>query len=395
MRKLRSFFSNLLIFTLVFVIGFTVLNAIINRPAKGKDISSDDLYTDGITDTTYYSQLGPTQQEIYDCLYETASVGGLSYTFKNINFDLYGEYLNDVVYALEHEHPELFWLDGGWTARGMYGIGDNNDSMTVELTTFDYWKYTVNPQKYIDALNNEINNVADMAQGLPDDYSKVKFVHDYLVTSASYDHETLEEALKTSHSASSEYIFSAYGCLVNKKTVCAGYAKSFMLILNRLGIPCNYVTGDAGERHGWNSVILDNDSYYVDVTWDDSDYTDDNGQPLYPNDAEYGLFCITTDELEKTHTIDNDFIIPEFDAEKYNYFVYQGYYIDSYSFERLQSVVERQTDKKIISIKFSSENELNKAINDIKRWNKIPIIADSENARYKADKTRYILTLLL
>ncbi len=395
MRKLRSFFSNLLVFTLVIVIGFTIMNAIINRPAKGKDINSENLSADGITDTTYYSQLGPTQQEIYDRLYEAASVGGLSYTFKNINFDLYGEYLNDVVYALEHEHPELFWLDGGWSARGMYGLGENNDSITVELTTFDYWKYTVDPQKYIDALNSEINSVAAMAQDLPDDYSKVKYVHDYLVTSASYDHETLEEALKTSHSASSEYIFSAYGCLVNKKTVCAGYAKAFMLILNKLGIPCNYVTGDAGERHGWNSVILDNDSYYVDVTWDDSDYTNSSGQPLYPNDAEYGLFCITTEELEKTHTIDTDFIIPEFDAEKYNYFIHQGYYIDTYSFDRLQTIVEKQKDKKIISIKFSSENELDKAIKDIKQWNKIPTIAASSKPRYKADKTRFILTFLL
>ena len=99
MRKLRSFFSNLLIFTLVFVIGFTVLNAIINRPAKGKDISSDDLYNDGITDTTYYSQLGPTQQEIYDCLYETASVGGLSYTFKNINFAQFKAFVNFIIFC--------------------------------------------------------------------------------------------------------------------------------------------------------------------------------------------------------------------------------------------------------------------------------------------------------
>ena len=57
--------------------------------------------------------------------------------------------------------------------------------------------------------------------------------------------------------------------IVNKKTVCAGYAKAFQLLLTKLNIPCYYIVGFAKEAHAWNIVKLDG-YYNVDLTWDDA-----------------------------------------------------------------------------------------------------------------------------
>ena len=64
---------------------------------------------------------------------------------------------------------------------------------------------------------------------------------------------------------------SAYSALVNGRTVCAGYARAFQYLMQRLGIPCYYCTGYAGEDHAWNIIKLGEDYYNVDVTWDDTD----------------------------------------------------------------------------------------------------------------------------
>lgn len=64
---------------------------------------------------------------------------------------------------------------------------------------------------------------------------------------------------------------SAYSGLVNGKTVCAGYSRAFQYLMMRLGIPCYYCTGYAGESHAWNIVKLGDDYYNVDLTWDDTE----------------------------------------------------------------------------------------------------------------------------
>ena len=63
---------------------------------------------------------------------------------------------------------------------------------------------------------------------------------------------------------------SAYSALVLGKTVCAGYARAYQYLLQKLGIPCYYCTGYAGENHAWNIVKLEDTYYNVDVTWSDT-----------------------------------------------------------------------------------------------------------------------------
>lgn len=93
------------------------------------------------------------------------------------------------------------------------------------------------------------------AQGLPNDYEKVKFVHDWLCKNVTY---------------SIEYNTDIYGVFVNGYANCYSYAKAFISILTCLNIPCIEVSS-IDMNHSWNLVYLNGEWYHVDVTWDDYD----------------------------------------------------------------------------------------------------------------------------
>ena len=96
------------------------------------------------------------------------------------------------------------------------------------------------------------------------DKDKIKAVHDYMVKSYSYDFGNAEESS------------GFYGPLTTGQAVSTGYSELFCLFMTTLGIDAGTVTGyntqNIGTRilHTWNSVTLDGNVYYVDVTWDDS-----------------------------------------------------------------------------------------------------------------------------
>ena len=102
------------------------------------------------------------------------------------------------------------------------------------------------------------DEIINAALALPDEYAREKYVHDSLTERITYD-------------LSAEMSQSAYSALVDGRTVCAGYARAFQYIMQRLGVPCYYCTGYAGESHAWNIVGMEDGYYNVDVTWDDTD----------------------------------------------------------------------------------------------------------------------------
>lgn len=345
----------------------------------------------------YYEQLTPTEQTLYRELYKTAQSGKLKCSISEVDYDTYAAAANRAVQALSFDRPELFWLSGGWTATGVRGFGHNDDSITVNLDTYAFWDYVSKPQKYIDTFEATVNPIVEKAKTYKTVYEQVAFVHDYIASHCYYDYDRLEEAKKTHHVASSEYIYSAYGCLVDKAAVCAGYARAFQVIMQRLGYNCTYVRGDAGGAHAWNYIELDKEGYFLDVTWDDADWRTDSGAVRYPNDAEYDYFCITKRELNKTHTENEElFTIPDPVATKYNYYRYNGYYVTTYSFGKVKAILDDQNSKSVICVQFASATEMNKAkthLMDKGYWSKIPSLK-GRKISYIVDKDHLSITIL-
>lgn len=379
------------------VVALLVISRLVNSGLFTSKTPANEIEDTASETRFYYEQLNATEQTVYRALLATAEKGDLKCGISEVDYDLYAASANRAVLALTYDHPELFWLNGGWQATGSRGVGSYNDTITIDLSTYAFWKYVSDPQHYIDTFEAIVDSVVGKAQAYNTVYEQVEFVHDYITSNCYYDYDRLEEAQKTYHVASSEYIYTAYGCLVDKSAVCAGYAKAFQIIMQRLGYDCTYVRGDAGGPHAWNYIALDEEGYFLDATWDDADWRTDSGKVRFPNDAEYDYFCITKRELNKTHTENEEmFDIPDPTATKYNYYRYNGYYVTTYNFATVSAILDDQQDKSVVCVQFASAAEMNKAkahLMDNGYWSKVPSLK-GKKVSYILDKDHLSITLL-
>lgn len=117
------------------------------------------------------------------------------------------------------------------------------------------------------------------------------------------------------------------GFFFNKHCACEGYARSFLFLCNRLGIPCIFVTGRSngplvpfdssggsssssqGERgHCWNMVQIEGVWYYTDITWCSvvGLRHPDTGKVVFPN----YFINISKDLYDILHVEDHPFPLP-------------------------------------------------------------------------------------
>lgn len=204
------------------------------------------------------------------------------------------------------DHPELFWVTGGGQ-----GMASSVGVMQV------YW---FRPEIYgdIDEVPQKeaamMACVDDLIAKCPDgsEYDKARWVHDVLVTNVEYDENVYYSNIGAlDENVPYDYAYTAYGALINRKAVCAGYSKAYQLILNRMGIECGCITGTAVNElgpgpHAWNYVRLDGDYYLVDVTWDDPIGPGNTG-----NTIRHDYFAITDQEMSRNHTPDSEQDIPK------------------------------------------------------------------------------------
>lgn len=153
--------------------------------------------------------------------------------------------------AVIGDHPELFWLETGYSGKYM----GNGQCVEIDLKYNSTANDLENAKKSFDAA---AQNLLSGAENLGSDYEKEKYIHDALAEAVTYD-------------LAADRNQSAYSALVDGNSVCAGYARAYQYLLQQLGIPCYYCTGYSGGNHAWNIVKLDDGYYNVDVTWDDAD----------------------------------------------------------------------------------------------------------------------------
>lgn len=103
-------------------------------------------------------------------------------------------------------------------------------------------------------LDRELDSLLALVKPEMSDLDKMIVLHDALAYRYQYD---------------LNYENYAPGLLLIRKTgVCQAYALGYRYLLKQFGITSDYVTSDP-MNHGWNMVLLDEQWYHVDVTWDD------------------------------------------------------------------------------------------------------------------------------
>lgn len=214
----------------------------------------------------YYAMLEADMQRIYSQIYANAM--SLTASFTPVT-PVSVSQVKTVFEAVYNDHPELFWLDTGYSCKYL------RSGRCAEITL--KFNETVNDLEGArQAFQDAAGGIIAQAQSLGSVYDREKYVHDALAQLAEYD-------------VASPMNQSAYSALVGGRSVCAGYARAFQYMMQQLGIPCYYCTGYAGEDHAWNIVKLEGDYYNVDVTWDDTE------------DSDYSYFNKTDMEYAATH----------------------------------------------------------------------------------------------
>lgn len=326
MKKLKTFFKIFLIVIIgLFIYQFINLESLINQKEIDEVFESEEYYQYN------YEKLNTEDKEIYRYIY---------YTYK----ELYGEIslpgndidkIEEIANYVMLDHPQFFYLDGSFE----YREGQTNISF---IPKYQYSKSEI--EKYNQQIEENTNDIINQAKQEPNLTKRAQLLYDYVIKNVEYKE----------NKATDQNIISS---LIEKKSVCAGYAKGYQYLLNKVGIKASYMTGKAnekvgstakGEGHAWVMLNLDGDYYYCDPTWGDN---------IEKNMAHAcnGYFLMNSHDMLRCYQPDGHF--EKTKENQLNYFESQSLYMKVYDERILSNAIQTGLKNKtrIAEIKCADE----------------------------------------
>lgn len=269
---------------------------------------------DSAVEEYYYAHLPEKLQETYRELYVKIMCNEDSgNVLSSISVDDFWK----TYYAVLADHPEIFWI----------GMSAQIEESGFTKQVISYELESIVPVEERQAMRERLEAAADACvEQISEDasvYQKIRFVYEYIIDRTDYGRQ----------SADSQNIQSV---LLEHSSVCAGYSKAFQYILNRMGIFCTYITGtirDGGD-HGWNMVRIDEEYYYVDVTWGDPVFANEIGE-TQESTINYNYLCCTEEDLFKTHVPSDWIELPACTSDAYDYYKLNGFYYENFDRETI------------------------------------------------------------
>lgn len=273
-----------------------------------------------------------------------------------------------------YEQSQYFWVDPNHVTPSVRDLPKGDGYLLTVKLNYLMDKDEAMAKK--DAFDRKVEEIVSQARAAGGTFEQVLYVHDYLCENVIYDKALYEEKQLDTP------IITAYGALMEGKTVCSGYTQAFELLMRELGYDCgaeftNYGKVSGFEGHVWNYVELDGEYYYFDLTWDDQDIEE---MPI-----SYEYFGLTTEELKETHyTKQDDAPVPYCGGTKYNYYVYKGFDVPQYSFESASAVIEKQVnaDGRYICLRFGSYEDLLRAETELFDRKRIFELVNAESVNH-------------
>ncbi len=288
---------------------------------------------------------------------------------------------------LVYEQPQYFWVNASEHESVIWNQGDDYQ-VRIRLS------YLMDQDEAADkkiAFDARVNEIVQEAEKQSDTFEQVLYIYETIVKGTEYDKDLAESDV------SADLGRSAYGCLVDGKTVCSGYALAFNMVMKELGYECGVEFDKLGmtslsDGHVWNYAKLDGEYYYFDLTWDDTAF--DGAEYNDYIDCSHMYFAITEQELKASHTISEQSVAPSCTGETYNYFRYRNLNMEQYDFESAKEKILSQENEHYIELRFETEGELLKAEKDLLKDGKIyDILPDLKSAMYAMSDAKQHLYL--
>ena len=287
------------------------------------------------------------------------------------------DWLDENYRNIAYEQPDSFWTDpNSYVMEERISGGDYILTVKPNFTLTE--SDAAEKKELYDVVVNGIVNEAKRKDSL---FESVLYVYDTILGKTDYDHSLAE----TKDSSLNGY--SAYGCLVEGKTVCSGYTLAFTSIMQKLDIVCGAEFDTMSESesingHVWNYCKLDGEYYYFDLTWDDTSFDSDELRQYL--DYTHDYFALTKNELRQTNlSVKENTTSPDCTAKAFNYYRYLDLYCEKYSFNDFRRIVKNQPQDSYAVIKFGSVAERLKAENDLfKNQRLYEIFPDLDGVRY-------------
>lgn len=302
------------------------------------------VFEQTVTPLSIYGTLDETDKQLYDGMY-AAFMLLEDYTYYDTSH--IGSYSDDVKQQLSDmcdiiliDHPEIFWTAGG---------------STIHFTPPNTYRYEPDyqyTQQEIDDLTQMTNDAIDelvASVTAESDFDKAVWAYEWLIRNVEYDNELAAQTDVTPETAAAR---CAPGVFLSHSSVCSGYARAFQMLMQRMDIPCTYVTGyvEAYQAHAWNIVMLDGACYHLDATWDDPSF--EGEADASPARISHRYFGLTDAEITQNRTIDHPERYPTCTQTDCNYFVHTGRYFDTLDDAGIGAILENAWNSGSASAEF-------------------------------------------
>ena len=240
----------------------------------------------------FYNQLRGVEKTVFNAAKSAIVSGRNQFSFAGNKYTTYQFNIAQGISAVILTYPEKTdWMDKlkGYRTSGSYNIRTGAANFIITMYKSKYYNSTL-----VSKSNAKVKELATAAQEYakqnhPNNtvYGIVEYFNKWICENNYYNYVGIDS--ETTYKDVYQYCHTSFGILLKGYGVCESYALAMNRLLDAVGIPNAYVTGETpGGGHAWNYVQMpDGNWYMLDSTWNDDDDNNTYNKDFFLSAGDY------------------------------------------------------------------------------------------------------------